>query len=283
MESSQHNVTENALERHDDLYIVYPAHLRWLMTSHNLTIVEICAVLGLPSIQEWYTIQKDGTQPVKSATVVATARYYLRHPERLPVPSFSIPQIVQRAKRIIGDDAKAERLLEALFDRHWKTILTWYNKETDPDFSARRVFSLMGSMSDTELSQLLHDSALNGITQVYARPLHVYEETATGERRYASDEDLTPVPVDQMLSKAPKPGRRRNKNDYVRPSSPVTEFGELMSSVESSHPKTPDDPADDIVMAANEDSGALPWLSGATSTGTNTTSKARPAKNRGNS
>src|SRR5690554_3399023 len=99
------------LVQYDDVFTIYPAHLRRLMEEHNLTVPEMCAALGMPSLQEWYQIQKKPDVPVRHPRIVQTARIYLRHPDRLPVSRPSIRLFIQRSVSLVGDEARAMRMI----------------------------------------------------------------------------------------------------------------------------------------------------------------------------
>lgn len=242
------------MQRQDDLHIIYPSHLKWLMESHNLKVVEICSILGIPSIQDWYKLTSQPNRPIRPGAVAQVARLYLRHPERLPIPIFSINNVIRRSEYLVGDEDRAHRLLEGVFDRQWTTIKSWtsISRQTRPDLASSRLFAILDKMSDEELLTTLLDGALHVYTQVKAKPIFVYQGVEPAERFYATADDPDARrSVYELVEEGPEPGRRRSDDEYVVPAEHVPAVVQPSVSAQSS---------DDVVMQeARKKLDNVPW------------------------
>lgn len=203
----------------DDVYTIYPAHLKRLMEEHNLTVPEICSALGMPSLHEWYAIQKQPNQPVRHPRIVQTARIYLRHPERLSVSQPSIRQFIQRCISLVGNEANAIRMIEAILHKQWRAIEKWLRApgaDHNIDISIRRLVVLMMDMDDAEFLKTLSDGSVSYFVQVNACPVHTFENQETGQRLYSTaHQPEFKRDVLQLLDVAPAPGKRVKDSEFV--------------------------------------------------------------------
>lgn len=245
----------------DDVFTIYPAHLRRLMEEHHLTVPEICAALGMPSLQEWYLIQKKPDQPVRHPRILQTARIYLRHPERLPVSSPSIRQFVQRSIRILGDEERAKRIIEALLHKQWASIEKWMsvrNGDQTVDVSIRRLIDLMMQMSDEEFLESLLDGSTGFYVQVSASPVHVFVDKDTGQRLYSTAHQPEYMrDIIDILDVAPIPGRRLKDEEFFAPQGEAANYAEVIAQMgESTNISDEQRQLDEALQA---DKGSLAW------------------------
>lgn len=251
-------MSESDLQQKDDIFVIYPAHLAWLMEENKLTVPEICAALGMPSLQEWYNIQKEPQRPVPHPRIVQTARIYLRHPEWLPVSLPSLRSFIQRSFQLIGDDQEAITLIEALLHKQWGTIQEWLTvDEHQIDLSARRLLSLMLKMDDSTFKRTLLDGSLSFYVQVNASPVHTFTNKDESVRRFATShqpENLREAV--SILEVAPIPGKRVKKDQYVLPNTPVTDFKDIIAETGGSSSATEPDSLDE---AYNATANKLVW------------------------
>lgn len=246
------------MQRQDDLHILYPSHLKWLMDSHNLKVIEICSILGIPSFQDWYDLVRNPERPIRPGPIASTARIYLKHPDRLPIPIYSMGMVIDRAERLIGDPEKAHQLLEGIFDRQWSTISGWLDSQrhSRPDLASSRLFALLAKMSDDELRKELMDGALHILTQVKGKPVFVYQGEDPAERCYATaDDPEARRSCFELLAESPDPGRRRAEEEFVIP---TRRAQGMVRSVPPSD--SPDDEAAEILREARKTLDSAPWM-----------------------
>lgn len=254
-------MSTESISQHDDVFTVYPAHLRRLMEEHNLTVPEICAALGMPSLQEWYLIQKKQDQPVRHPRIVQTARIYMRHPERLPVTKPSIRQFIQRSIALVGDEDRAKRLIESLLHKQWASIQRWLKTpgaEETLDASIRRLIDLMMEMEDEEFLATLSDGSTSYYVQVNACTVHTFYNEDTGERLYATArQPELRRDVMEILNAAPAPGRRLKDTDFVVPQGSGASYTEVITQIGVSGQSSPEDKALEKALEADKES--LAW------------------------
>lgn len=254
-------MSKSSISQRDDIYTIYPAHLRRLMEEHNLKVPEMCAALGMPSLHEWYKIQSQPDLPVQHAQVIQTARIYLRHPERLPVSRPSIRQFIQRSIALVGDEDRAKRLMEALLHKQWAAIEKWLKSpgaDQSPDLSILRLIDLMMKMDDDEFLTTLSDGALSLFVQVKASPIHTFVDEGSGERLYSTTHqpDMR-RDVLEILDAAPVPGRRLKDEDFVVPSGGGADYADVISQMGEGAPASKEDQELEDALAA--DKGSLAW------------------------
>lgn len=222
---------DHNLAQEDDIFTIYPAHLRRLMEENHLTVPEICAALGMPSLQEWYAIQKYQDRPVRLSRVVQTARIYLRYPDRLPIRKPSIRRFYQRAVDLCGSDERAKRLIEALLHKQWAAVEKWLQPgggDSSVDTSIQRLINLMMDMEDDEFLSTLMDGALSFAVQVKASPIHTFS-TDDGKRYYAKAHQPDSIKdVIELLETAPIPGKRLKSEDFVVPSGEGATYADVI-------------------------------------------------------
>lgn len=244
----------------DDIFTVYPAHLRRLMEENHLTVPEICAALGMPSLQEWYAIQKHQEQPVRLSRVVQTARIYLRHPDRLPVSRPSIRQFYQRSIALTGSDDRAKRLMEAILHKQWGAIEKWLQVGAGNqgiDVSISRLIDLMMKMDDEEFLFTLSGGALSFYVQVNASPVHTFV-SEDGRLLYATaHQPDAHKDVLDILDIAPVPGRRLKGEDFVVPSGDGATYADVISQMGENHDQSQEDK--DMANALDGDKESLAW------------------------
>lgn len=249
---------DTPVTQYDDVYTIYPAHLKRLMEEHNLSVPEICAALGMPSLQEWYAIQKKPNQPVRHPRIVQTARIFLRHPERLPISQPSVRQFTQRCMAIVGDEVKAIRLIEALLHKQWRTIKKWMKTpgaDNKLDISIRRLIVLMMDMDDEEFLVTLSDGSTSFFVQVNACPVHTFKEEASGKRLYStSHQPELKRDVLEILDAAPAPGRRLQEDEYVVLSKQGPSFSEIKGQMAEPRKQSATDKAIDEALGVDKDS-----------------------------
>jgi len=181
-ESSEH--TTRPLE---NVFVVYPKHLKWLMEDNKLTVSEICVALGMPSLQEWYSIIKYPDKPVQNTRIVQNVRLYLRKPSLLPIKKTPLKELIARTEAVFNDESLARRLLEAAFHKQWSAIESWlYDDELSIDFSARRLAILLMELDDEEFRTALLDAAVSTHAQVKAEEIETHEVEGSKERLYFS-------------------------------------------------------------------------------------------------
>lgn len=230
----EHSKNEGATPL-DNVFVIYPRHLEWLMQEHKLNVSEICVALGLPSMQEWYKICRNPEQPVRNLRVVQNARLYLRTPSLLPSSYTPLQELIERTHVMFGDDLLTHRLLEALFHKQWGTIEGWLSDdETSIDLSARRLTRLLMDLDDNDFQTAILDAAVSTRAQVKAEEIEVMEINGTAERLYVSPV-FGKMTIRQALEIIPTPGRRIAKTDYVVPTLRNHQFQSQVADAKMRH------------------------------------------------
>lgn len=211
--------TENkATSPLDNVFIIYPKHLMWLMEENKMTVPEICVALGLPSLQEWYTICRKPNQPVRNTRVVQNARIYLKKPSLLRLKPLPLQAMIDRAIRLVGDEVLAKQIIEAVFHKQWSVIEQWlFDDVKGIDLSARRLINLLMELDDQEFLSTILDGAVSTRTQVKAEEIATHVTDETNERLYELSSHPGKHTISQILELIPAPGRRIKKDEYVVP------------------------------------------------------------------
>jgi hypothetical protein len=253
--SQQNDDTTSPL---DNVFVVYPKHLMWLMQDHNLTVSEICVALGLPSLQEWYNIIGSPDQPVRNTRIVQIARLYLRKPSLLPVKKTPLRELMERTNRVFGDETLGRKLLEAMFHKQWGSIENWlYDDELKIDLSARRLTTLLMELEDEEFKAAVLDAAVSTRAQVNAEEIETHLIDKTAERLYVSPA-FGKMTIHKVLEIIPKPGRRIPKSAYVIPDTTAGQFQSQVAAARTLHDGT-DSASEELSDEAKKAIQMAPW------------------------
>lgn len=219
MGALMHTESEETSSNLESVYVIYPRHLAWLMDENKLTVPEICVALGLTSVQDWFALRRNPDEPVRNTRIVQNARIYLRNPHLLRPPAFQLEQFIERAYAAFdGDEATAQRAMEAVFHKQWKTVEGWREDDTKTiDLAVRRYVDLMMQQSDDEFAALLMSGLVNTHVQINARSVLIHTQPAASDYLFELTENVK-FKVDDTLSTIPTPGRRIPKQEYQSPS-----------------------------------------------------------------
>lgn len=243
----------------DNVFVVYPRHLEWLMQDHKLNVSEICVALGLPSMQEWYKICREPDQPVRNPRIVQNARLYLRNPSLLPSSYTPLQELIDRTYTLFDDSTLARELLEALFHKHWGAIEGWlHDDELSIDLSARRLARLLMRLDDDEFRSVILDAAVSTRTQVKAEEIEVRQDNDNSERLYVSPV-YGRMTIREALKMIPTPGRRIPSGEYVVPTAGTntTHFRSQVAEARTRH--AGDEASDKLPEDAKKALSTTPW------------------------
>jgi hypothetical protein len=249
----------NKRSRLDNIFVIYPEHLEWIIDEYLLSIPEAVTVLGLPSVQEWYNIKKFPNQPVRHFRVVQNARLYLRFPHLIQRNIPPLLPLIERTKQAFGDEVYAKRILEAVFSKAWSTIEGWLHEDVRAiDFSARRLMDLLMKLDDSEFFGYLQDATLSAYAQVKADEVNVYRDNVTEERSYSTTYlSGTKRTLEQMLDIIPPPGKRIKTSEYATPAADSSTFRTVIS--ESRKRRAGDDETGGVIQPATTSEADSEW------------------------
>lgn len=239
------------------LYVVYPEHIQHFMKRFNLSALEMCNILGFPSVQEWYRLQKKPDERVKNVCISNLLRYYNEHPEELKGHKLDFSVVIDRIKTVMASrgapPTEIQFALEQIFDKSEYVLHSWVRGSADPEQAALRVSRLIMKMSDEDLVLFLNDCRLGALPQVSGQDVRVYRtnDTLAADRRYSiqdDDQDTHPETISVVARRAPTPGRRRAAKDYPP-----------AKKAPASIPHAEPQPADELEQIGMQQAKKSPW------------------------